>query len=165
MDRKFRPQLPITGLFGLIFTPIGLTFTIIGLVSAAKIRNHTANIQGDPNVFKWVFFGMGLLFLLFGGAALVTAIREICAQKRAFSSDNCVYAEFAGTVENMNVTVNGRHPYRAKLLYTDPYGEVHVFYSRDVMQDPAPALEGRMIAVYVDPENAENYYVDLEIGS
>ena len=164
MDKKFRPQFPITGLFGLIFTPIGLTFTIVGLVSAAKIRNHTANIQGDANVFKWVFFGMGLLFLLIGGAALVTAIREICAQKRAFSSDNCVYAEFAGTVENMNVTVNGRHPYRARLIYTDPYGEAHVFFSRDVMQDPAPALEGRMIPVYVDPENAENYYVDLKLS-
>ncbi len=165
MDRKFRPQLPITGLFGLIFTPIGLTFTIIGLVAAAKIRNHTANIQGDPNVFKWVFFGMGLLFLLIGVAELVTAIREIRAQKRAFSSGNCVYAEFVGTARNLNVRIFGRVPYRAKLRYTDPYGEVYVFYSHDVMEDPTPALEGRMIAVYVDPENAENYYVDLKIGS
>lgn len=153
MNREFRPHLPIDWLFGLIFTPIGVTFMVMGLVTAA--------IQGDPGVFKWGYFGIGLLFLLIGVAELVTAIREIRAQKRAFSSGNCVYAEFAGTVRNMNVRIKGRRPYRAKLLYTDPYGEVHVFYSHDVMQDPTPALEGRMIAVYVDPENAENYYVDL----
>ena len=153
MNREFRPHPPIDWLFGLSFTPIGVTFMVMGLVAAA--------IQGDPGVFKWGFFGIGLLFLLIGVAELVTAIREIRAQKRAFSSGNCVYAEFVGTARNLNVRIFGRVPYRAKLLYTDPYGEAHVFYSYDVMEDPTPALEGRMIAVYVDPENAENYYVDL----
>ena len=162
MDKKFKPQIPAVSFVGTVFAPIGLIFTIIGLVSAHAIRSGTMQIDGDSTVFKWVFFGVGALFLVLGLCFLGAAFVSVRAQKRVFEQGKCVYAAFERAEENLNVTINGRHPFRAVLLYTDEFGVQHEFRSRDVLHDTLAQLTGKPIPVYIDNDDPEQYYVDLE---
>lgn len=161
MDKKFKPQIPVVSFVGAVFAPIGLIFTIIGLVSAHAIRSGSMQIDGDSTVFKWVFFGVGALFLALGLCFLGAAFVSVRAQKRVFEQGKCVYAEFDHAEEDLNVTINGRHPFRAVLLYTDEFGAQHEFRSRDIRQDPTAQLSGLQIPVYVDETDPKQYYVDL----
>lgn len=163
MNRKFRFKLPVEGVVGLVFAPIGLLFLWIAFWGARAVRNGgmLAGFQ-NPTVFKWAFFGFGALFTLIGGACLYTAYKAIRTQKHAFENGRCIYADFIGTEEDMHVTVNGRHPYIAVLQYTDESGRLLEFRSSSMMQDPTAQLAGQLVPVYVDRDDPENYYVDLQ---
>lgn len=156
METNYKFRLGIFGLIGLIFAPIGLVFLILGIV----IRSDA--IEGSSTVFKGVFCGMGGLFLVLGAVFLALSIKENSKIKKLIAAGNYIMANFVSASLNMAVQINGRNPYRAEFQFTDPLGMVHVFHSRNLMADPTPALTGKQVRVYVDPQNYDNYYADID---
>ena len=156
MEPKYKFKLEVQGIIGLIFTPIGLLFLILGVVIPAE------SISGSPALFKGVFIGFGLLFAILGGALLSYTVRKNLRIKKVVESGNFIMADFMQSTLNTAITVNGRNPYVAEFQYTDPYGAVHIYRSRDLFSDPAQALAGKQVRVYVDADNDNNYYVDID---
>ena len=61
-------------------------------------------------------------------------------------------------------TVNGHHPYWVITEWTNPLtGLTMQFRSHEVWKDPKDLLHRRSILVVVDPNNFENYLVDLSL--
>ncbi|MBR3269330.1 MAG: hypothetical protein IKI58_11495 [Oscillospiraceae bacterium] len=151
---KYRPGA--LGLIGLIFLPIGLLFLILGIVIPSEA------ISGSSAVFKGVFCGVGGLFAVLGGIFLGISVMQHSKIKKLVAAGNYIMADFTGANLNMSIEINGMNPYRAEFQFVDPLGGVHVFRSRNIMTDPTPALTGRQVRVYVDPQNYDNYYADID---
>ncbi len=156
MEPKVKFRLGILGLIGLVFLPIGLLFLILGIAIPSE------SINGSSALFKGIFCGIGGLFAVLGGIFLGLSVREHNRIKALVAAGNFIMADYTGADLNMAVTVNGRNPYQAIFQFTDPLGMVHVFRSRNIMSDPTPMLTGRQIRVYVDQQNYDNYYADID---
>lgn len=63
---------------------------------------------------------------------------------------------------NNSVSINGRNPRRLICEGMLPNGEKRYFESGNVSPLTHPDVIGREVYVYIDPENYENYYVDVE---
>jgi len=164
MPQKFKPHFSVFGLLGAIFAPLGLLFFLIGAVVALLLRTHPEqfSVEGNAAVFQWTFGGIGLLFLLLGLGFLYSAFAKVRMQKRIYEAGHSVLADFVGVTQEMNVSINGIHPFLAELHYTDEFGVQHVYRSRRLMSDPTAQLSGLQIPVYLDNDDPENYYVDLD---
>lgn len=161
--RRFRPQIPAEGIVGAIFIPIGLIMLRL-FFSMLKMLRTDSVPEGvyHPAASMWLFFGAAALMLGFGVPYFVKAVRAVLVQKRVFENGVCTYAEFVRAVEQTNISVFGRHPYAAVLRCDDGRGGERVLRSRRLWKDPTEQLAGRQIAVYVDENDPERYYVDLE---
>lgn len=164
MDKRFKPNIPVIGIVGAVFAPVGLLLIMTGLLIGNVLTMHAAEQADvtDALIFKLVFGGIGLLFFILGVIFLTTALLAVRKQQHVVETGQLVLADFDYVTEEPNVTVNGRHPVIAKLVYTDRFGGKQVFFSGRLMQDPTPQLTGRQVPVYVDPEHPENYYVDMQ---
>ena len=156
METNYKPKLGVLGLIGLIFAPIGLLFLVLGILIPAE------KIEGSALAFKGVFCGTGGLFLVLGILFLFLTVQKNSRIKALIAAGNYIMADFAGASLDTSVTVNGQNPYRAQFQFTDPLGMVHVFRSGILMTDPTPMLAGRQVRVYVDQENYDNYYADID---
>ena len=163
MSGSFKPRFPLIGIFGVIFSSIGLILLILTAVFR-RIALHFAEVLDRSPAMKineWVDFGLGILFFIPGAVMLVLAFRRMYRQKRVFQEGECILADFVGAAPDMHVTVNGRHPYIAELRGRDPFGGERSFYSDSISRDPTPQLTGRQVPVYIDRFDTGNYYVDL----
>jgi len=156
MEPKFRMRISAAGLVGLVFLPCGLLFLAMGILFPAE------SIKGSPALFRGIFLGFGGVFSLLGTAFVVQDIRKNLKSKKLLESGNYIYASFTQASLVTNVRINGRNPYQAEFQYTDGLGMIHMFYGRQMMTDPTPLLTGKQVRVYVDPENYDNYYVDID---
>ncbi|GEM_PF-286991 len=164
MPQKFKPHFSVFGLLGAIFAPLGLLFFLIGAVVALLLRTHPEqfSVEGNAAVFQWTFGGIGLLFLLLGLGFLYSAFAKVRMQKRIYEAGHSVLADFVGVTQEMNVSINGIHPFLAELHYTDECSVLHIYRSRRLLFDPTPYLTGRQVQVYVDPQNLDRYYADID---
>ena len=156
MEPKFRMRISAAGLVGLVFLPCGLLFLAMGILFPAE------SIKGSPTLFRGIVLGFGGVFSLLGTAFVVQDIRKNLKSKKLLESGNYIYASFTQASLVTNVRINGRNPYQAEFQYTDGRGMIHMFYGRQMMTDPTPLLTGKQVRVYVDPENYDNYYVDID---
>lgn len=164
MAQRFKPQFSVFGILGAIFAPLGLLFFLIGVIAAYLLRTHPEQfaVDGSAAVFKWTFGGIGLLFLVPGLLFLGYALAKVRTQKRVVEAGHSVLADFAGVTQEMNVAINGVHPYVAQLHYKDEYGVLHIYRSRRLLFDPTAELTGRQVRVYVDPNDLDRYYADID---
>lgn len=156
MEGKFKFRLGAPGMAGLIFAFAGLPFLLIGILMPAD------SIKVSQVGFRLALCGMGGLFFVLGNVFLVQAIRKNVKYKKLVAAGNYLMADFVNATLNTSVSINGRNPYIAEFQFMDSLGMIHVFQSRDLMFDPTSAFSGRQVRVYVDPENFDNYYVDVD---
>lgn len=156
MEPKYRPQLGVFGIMGVIFAPIGLLFLGLGVGIPPE------SVRGSARAFKFAFCGIGALFLALGIVFLALMLRKNGKNKALLSAGYYVMADFVGATPVNTVMINGQYPYQAEFRFCDPSGKIYVFHSRYTVSDPTPYLAGRQVRVYVDPENYDNYYADLD---
>ncbi|MBQ8162615.1 MAG: hypothetical protein IJ083_17955 [Clostridia bacterium] len=147
------------GIVGWVFAPIGLFFSLLGFM---MYHFGVGDEPDDPLIFLCVFGGMGAIFLILGLGFLCSDLSRRAGQKRVLEEGYFVDATFVGVQVNLNINVNGRHPYNVECHWKDPStGIMHVFFSGPLYFDPTDALTGTTIPVYLDRMGGKAYYVDI----
>lgn len=147
-------------IIGAVFCAMGLIMICVGI----GVTDFGKNIGEDDNMmlFLYIFGGIGLLFFLIGLPFLITAIRKRNMMKRLLETGQQAEGIITDVVRNLQVTVNGRHPYKAECQVTDPVtGEIYLYSSGNIMKK-IDYLIGRSVTVYYDPDDRRKYYVDIE---
>ncbi|MBO5056544.1 MAG: hypothetical protein J6C64_09385 [Lachnospiraceae bacterium] len=159
MERKAKTGMNAWLIIGIVFTIVGAVFsiTMVGLFFVFK--------DIDP-MTVWLFlpiFGLlGLIFLVLGLIFLINDIKKRRRSSRLLNSGNYIMAEITEVTFNGAVRVNGMHPFIIKCIYQDMAGNIHIFKSRDLFFDPRPLLKDQQVKVYVDADNFNHYYVDVD---
>lgn len=138
-------------LMGIIFLPTG-----IGIYLAEK------EFMGEAIIFLITFGGTGLIFSVLGLIFLIISINKKLRCDRLLQEGNYIMAEVMEITRNLNVRINNRHPFIVKCCYQDGYGNLHIFKSRNLLFDPSIILKDNMVRVYVDGQNYNHYYVDID---
>ena len=157
-----KPGWRETGIVGMIFAPMGLIFTVLGV---ALWYFKAGNDPEDPIIFLCVFGGIGAAFLITGLGLLWADIRRRNAIRRAAEFGTMIMADISdiqsvGTVS----THNGGHPWVVECRYQDPdTGVIHVLHSRYLYFNPTGLIKGQQVPVYVDREGGKHgFYVDID---
>ena len=134
----------IFALVGGIFLPIG-----IGLRNVDSLFFHAFGMLGA------VLFGVGL-------ALLIVWYKRRKVQQAVVEGGKYVIGRIANISRNYSVTINGVNPYVIECVFQDPDTEItHTFRSSDLMEDPSPYLDSDEIRIYINPDNLDEYYVDI----
>ena len=150
------------GIVGMVFAPIGLIFTVLGVV---LWQAGAGKDPEDPLLFLCIFGGMGVVFLLMGLGMIMADMGRRRAAQRAVDIGTLVMADVMGVSPVGNVTThNGNHPWVVECRYQDPdTGVVHVLRSRYLNFNPTGLIEGKQVPVYVDRDGGKyGYYVDID---
>lgn len=147
-------------IIGIVFCVMGLALMCAGVGTTAYGKSIG---EGDETMlFLYIFGGIGLLFLIIGLPFLIVAIRRRNTISRLLETGVQAEGIITDVVINLQVTVNGRHPYKAECQVTDPAtGEIYLYSSGNVMKK-IDYLVGRSVTVYYDPDDRKKYYVDIE---
>lgn len=158
---KFSPSA--LDIIGMIFTPLGAIFIIIGVSVTGFANANPDKVTGDPGIFLPIFGGIGGSFFLLGAVFLSITVYKHYMQAQLLQEGHCITAQITSFNPNYNVRVNGRCPFVAECSYTDPAtGAVHLFRSRNVYFDPSMIVTGSDVPVYVKPDDFRHYYVDID---
>lgn len=149
------------GIVGFIFAPIGLLFTVLGIL-LGRSENVRWQSSKDPAVFLAVFVSVGGLFLLLGICFLLADIRRRYLLRRAYEGGNCVEAEILGMVTQRNVNMVNGSPRMLECAWTDASGVVHVYRSRYLYTDVTKFLKSKTVPVYIDRFNENIGFVDVD---
>ena len=149
----------VWGILGLVFAPIGFIFLPIGLMAGSF---HSLRASDDLAMFKYVFIGMGTLFLLLGLGFLFGDLLRRHRLRQAYYGGNYVDARICAIKDIRNVNMNGRHPVVIECSYTDPYGEERIYRSRYIYSSLREDLIGKMVPVYIDRMNDSIGFVDVD---
>lgn len=145
-------------LIGIIYTILGGIFIVAGVCAGAAVHNT----DGSGWMFTLIFSGIGSVFFILGIVFLLLNVRGRKTARRLMEAGNYIYAEVSHVEMNHSVLVNGQHPYKVICRYTDEYGTVHLFRSKDLFFDPEGILKDTMVKIYVEPGNMKHYYVDID---
>ena len=160
MERPKKLGWTEKGIVGMIFTPIGLLFLVLGVVLYAVKAGHRT---GDPLIFLLVFGGMGFLFFLLGLIFLFLDVRRRNNMRRALNQGEYIMAKITGVEQHTNISYNGQHPYVVACRYQDPDTRtIHVWYSRYLRFNPEGIMTSDEVPVYMDRYNPEAAYVDID---
>lgn len=161
-NRTIKPGWHATGIVGMIFVPMGLIYSLLGvLLWYFKVGDEPK----EPLIFLCVFGGIGALFLLVGLGLLWADIRRRKAVRRAAELGTMVMADVSAIQQVTSVTNHkGGHPWVVECRCQDPdTGVVHVLHSRYLNFNPTGLLEGKQVPVYVDRDGGKHgFYVDID---
>lgn len=148
----------VLNFIGIIYAVLGAVLMAVGLGVGIAVR--------DVNGFGWTFTailsGIGLLFFILGIIFLILNRRNKKRALRLVEAGNYIYAEVSHAEPNINILVNGRYPYQVICRYTDEYGTIHLFRSKNISFNPEGILKDTFVKVYVEPGNMKHYYVDID---
>ncbi len=146
------------GIIGLIFTPLGLIFLIIG-----TLVTHFGGVEPDELLaFLISFAGVGAVFFFVGLILLTIDIRRRRRQRAAYEGGHYVMGKVAGTKTITRVNMPNGHPVVVEVHYTDPdTGTVHVYYSRYLYVNVADLLDEDEVPVYIDRDSGVGF-VDID---
>lgn len=74
-----------------------------------------------------------------------------------------IYATIEEIEKNQWIQVHGKHPYQILAKYVD-HGTMDIYYfkSEYLWFDPTPFIKKKFVRIYIDPDNVENYCMDIE---
>lgn len=151
-------------LIGLIFTPIGFVFLLIGILMGINIDAivNSPNSYGDVKMLPFIFGGLGAIFFIIGGAFVMSSIRKSRTIEILKEKGHYIYGVVTDIYVNSTVMVNGIHPFIVECEYEDDYTrEKKRFRSEDLFFEP-PNVIGQQVRIYVDPQDHGIYHVDTE---
>ncbi len=160
-ERKVKPGWKELGIIGLIYLPLGLLF--LGLGAAARLFGW-GDTDRESLIFLCVFGTIGGIFFLVGAVFLGVDLHRRRAVRRAVELGRVVMADVTAVNQVGNVTTSAGHPWVVECQFMDPdTGALHVARSHYLKFNPAAALEGRQVPVYVDPDGGKyGIYVDID---
>ncbi|MGI5894196.1 MAG: hypothetical protein ACOX6P_06330 [Candidatus Merdivicinus sp.] len=156
MDRKLKIGKSVLFILGLIYTLLGGVFLILGLTLGIALAQSDAWIGGI------IFSGIGGIFFVLGIIFLMIEYRKKQRAQRLLDRGQYLTGEVADFQINYNVTYQSRHPYILLARYQDSNGNTHIFRSWNIYQYPDPSIIGKPVKIYVDGDDFQNYYVDIE---
>ena len=115
-------------------------------------------------VFSWllpVFGFIGLVFLTIGLAVVFTAKKNREKVNRLVEAGLYVEAEITDMQEDLNTSMNGKHPIIVSCRYESPEGKLYLYHSRSVWVNSYDIDRKKKVRVYVDYRDPSNYYVDV----
>lgn len=147
---------------GVIFAGVGLLFFVIGAWIGFFIDRNSPALQTDNPTGIGVFMMLfSSIFIAVGVWQIVKQVKSIAKGKRLLEEGTLYWAEVANINQNTSVRINGRSPYYVECWCEDEMGLCRNFTSDEVMQLPSMLSFGAKVAVYVNPDDSEEYYVDL----
>ena len=148
------------GIVGMLLAPLGFIFLTLGtLFWYYKVGNNPS----DPQIFLYVFGGIGGCLFLVGMALLLADLYRRMLQRRAYESGFYVMAKIADVQRQKNININGKNPYKVECHYTDPAtGILHVYYSRYLYTNVEGLFLSDQVPVYIDRENDRTGFVDID---
>ncbi len=149
--------------FGAIFAGVGLLFFCIGAWIGFFLDPNApgVTVNGDQKSMGIFFMLFSSIFIAIGVWQIVKQIKQAAKGKRLLEEGTLYWAEVSNISQNTSVRINGRSPYFVECWCTDAMGLCRNFTSDEVMRLPSMLSFGSKVAVYVDPEDDEEYYVDL----
>ena len=158
MERK-KYGWTVKGILGIVFSPMGFLFLVLGL---SFWYYKVGSDPGDPQIFLYVFGGMGAAFFLVGLGLLLADVRRRALQRRAYEGGYYVMAKIAGVHTQKNVNMNGMNPVVVECHYQDPSGVVHIYRSRYLYMHVDGLLQSDQVPVYIDRMNEDVGFVDID---
>ena len=136
---------------GIVFTFIGIIFLPIGIL-----------LRGEDQLFFYVFGFLGAVMLGVGLALLIIWHRRYQTENKVILQGNYVIARITNITRDYSVSINGVNPWVIECDFSDPdTGIIHTFRSKNLMEDPSNRLKSNEVKVYINPEDLDEYYVDL----
>ena len=169
--KKFGLEMP--GAVGGILTLVGCAVTILGL-AAVIVDQATGNFGLDGVtlvLFLLLFAGMGLALIFAGVRKILKDKKRVDGLREAYENHRCVMADIMDvrantstekTSDNMFTGTRYREFYTVECHYKDAAGVTHIYYSRSLYFDPAGLIIAKQVPVYIDRNNEENVYVDID---
>ncbi len=150
--RKVRSAPSAFLLAGAILTGIGCIFLPIGI-----------GLRAVDALFFYAFGAVGAVLLGVGLALLYVWYTRRKTAESVKAAGHYVLARIVNISRNYSVTINGVNPYVIECVFQDPdTGISHNFRSGDLMEDPSASLNSDEIRVYINPDNLDEYYVDID---
>ncbi|MBU0679302.1 MAG: DUF3592 domain-containing protein [Verrucomicrobia bacterium] len=120
----------------------------------------------DSFVSNWllvIIFGtMGSIFTVLAVLLLASAGKKAAEGQWLMNFGRVIMSEFQRVELNTSIKMNGKSPYRIITQWQDPgSGKVYVFQSRNIWFNPESYIQGKDIAVRIDPNNPKTYMVDI----
>lgn len=149
--------------FGAIFAGVGLLFFIIGLWVGFFLDPHApgVTVNGDQKTIGVFFMLFSSIFIAVGAWQIIKQIKQAAKGKRLLEEGTLYWAEVSNVLQDTSVTINGRNPSYIECWCTDNMGLCRNFKSNSQMNLPSMLSFGSKVAVYVNPEDDEDYFVDL----
>jgi len=125
---------------------------------------HDARINDFGSLWAspLMFGTAGSIFFLIGAGVIVSAVLEARKAAELKRHGRKILTTVQRVELSQNLTVNGVNPYRIFTQWKNPSKpETRVFESDYVWFDPSSYLNGRDVAVFVEPRDWNRYYVDL----
>lgn len=126
------------------------------------------DIMADGDATLFLIFGIiGAIFAIIGVVCLIVVIRGKKIKKRIIAMNCIIQAQIGGIEPNYSVSVNGKHPFLLTASAISPYdGKIYTFRSESFWSDLTLVLQHyniTQVPVYVNPNNYNEYYVDIDI--
>lgn len=102
--------------------------------------------------------GMGLLFYTFYNQKI-----RAQRQEKLEEEGKILITKYTETEQNINIRINKRSPYRILSQWHDPVEDkIYIFKSDNIWFDPEEFIRDRTLKVYVNPDNYDEYYMDID---
>ena len=148
------------GIIGMIFSPLGLFFAVLGVLLWYFKAGEDPE---DPMIFLCVFGGMGLVFLLIGLGMLMADVNRRNHMRHLHDAGECVMAQIVGVQARTNVNAGRTHPFVVECHYKDPdTGVTHIYFSRYLYFNPTDLLTSDQVPVYRDRSDGKYAFVDID---
>ena len=145
-----------------LVSKIALTWLSLSPLNAFLILSLASSLD----LLFLIFPGLGLIFIILGGAGIAVKVRKNKLEKRLKENGETIYADYVETAINTVYSVNGRHPYNIICEWNNPRdGKKYIFKSKNIWINPESIIKERNIKtflVYVNLENIKQYFVDVD---
>lgn len=159
MKKKY--GLNDSGIVGCIFTPIGLFFTVMGVLVGTLTPDRDWDNPVGKQIFLYVMGGIGVIFLLTGLVLLYRGLRHRRLLRDAYEYGNKVDAKILGQKTDYSNRNSGIYR-RLECSYTDDNGVVHVFRSSYLPTDVSGMLKSETVPLYLNRDYPDVGYVDVD---
>lgn len=155
MEKKAKLDKGAFFIIGLIYAVLGSIFLALGIILAIVVSD-------DARLIGLIFGGIGSLFFVLGIVFLGITWNKKRRASKLLQSGRYIWGEIAEYRFNYNVYVGNRSPVILLVRYVDPYGTTHIFKSGNVYLSFCESLVGQKVKVYVEENNFNHYYVDVD---
>lgn len=161
------------GRFRVRLSPNTIPCTVIALTGAAlagiavwlfcgTLRKEGPAGLPEASVGICALLAFAGLFLWIGVSQIAREIRTVLGQKRAYETGRCVYAVYDRTDDTRFRIAKRTYLKIAVLTYVDESGWLREVHSAPMKRVPAEQLRDAHIPVYIDNDDPDRYYIDLD---
>ena len=193
---NYKNQINTTGIITKISTyadidnerkyEVYVSYTVENRTLESKLNSYSSNFyegkkidiyydKDNPNkigiksmdlLFVLIFSGIGLLFVIIGGAGIIVKIIKKNSEKRLKANGELIYANYVETALNTAYSVNQRNPYYIICeWYNQADNKKYIFKSKNIWINPENTIQEKNIKqfpVYIG-NNIKKYVVDIDI--